>query len=84
MTRYTVVWHDDAQDELIRRWLAAAERELITGAADIIDWELARDAPIKGVTAKDDLRELVIPPLRVLFAVSEPDRLVKVTNVALV
>ena len=82
MTRYTVVWHDDAQDELIRLWLAAADRQSITNAADMIDWELARDALTKGVTASDDLRELVISPLRVLFAVSEPDRLVKVTNVA--
>ena len=41
MTRYTVVWHQLAEDELLRLWLAAADRQSITKAADAIDRELA-------------------------------------------
>jgi hypothetical protein len=82
MTRYTVVWHAAAEDQFLQLWLAAADRQLIAHAADAIDRELARD-PAKGVFAEDDFRELSVAPLRVLFSVSEPDRLVRVTNVAM-
>ncbi len=40
MTRYTVVWHDDARDELARLWLAASNRQSISDAANTIDREL--------------------------------------------
>jgi hypothetical protein len=83
MTRYTVVWHAAAEDQLLRLWVAATDRQPIANAADAIDRELARDAATKGVFAEDDFRELSVAPLRVLFAVSEPDRLVRVTNVAI-
>ncbi len=68
---------------MLRLWLAATNRQPIAHAADTIDCELARDAATKGVFAEDDFRELSVAPLRVLFAVSELDRLVRVTNVAI-
>ena len=83
MTRYTVVWHNDALNELTSLWMASTDRRSIAAAADATDRELAQDAGLAGVTVGDDLRELLVPPLRVLFSVSEPDRLVKVTTVAL-
>ena len=84
MTRYTTVWHDSAKSTLARLWLAAADRQSITIAADAIDRELTRDPGVKGTMAEEDLRELIVPPLRVLFSVTEPDRLVKVTTVELI
>ncbi len=84
MTRYTVVWKYSAQIELARLWLAAADRQAMTSAANDIDTELGRDATTKGVFADASLRELSVPPLRVLFNISEPDRLVTVTNVILI
>jgi hypothetical protein len=38
----------------------------------------------KGTLIEDQLRELSVAPLRVLFTVNQPDRLVKVTNVELI
>jgi hypothetical protein len=84
VTRYTVVWYPFPKSELLRMRLAASDKQAITGAADAIDRELLRDANAKGVAVDDKLRELTVPPLRVLFSVSEPDRLVKVTTVALI
>ena len=81
MTRYTVVWHSDARDELARLWIEALDRQAVRSAADAIDRELAVDAPLKGIAIPDGLRQLTIPPLRVLWAVSEADRMVRVLEV---
>lgn len=81
MIRYTVVWHDAAQDQLTDVWLNSAERLVITQAAHAIDIELSHDPELKGIAAEGTLRELEVPPLRVLFASVEPDRLVKIVHV---
>jgi len=81
MTRYTVVWHQEARDELAQLWIEAQDRNAVTLAARAIDRDLAADAPEKGVPAPDALRQLTAPPLRVLFAVSEPDRVAKILSV---
>ncbi len=82
MIRYTVVWHDDVQNELAQVWIDATNRDAVTQAARFIDIHLSRDAASKGTSIADNLRVLVVPPLRAFFAVSEPDRLVKVLYVA--
>ncbi len=82
MTRFTVVWHADACDELARLWIGATDRRALRSAADAIDRELAVDAPLKGSGIPDGLRQLTVAPLRVLFAVSEADRMVRVLEVA--
>ena len=80
MTRYTVVWHQEALDELARLWIEAPDRRAVTFAASAIDRHLVVDASEKGAAVPDNLRQLTIPPLRVLFAVSEPDRIVRVLD----
>jgi hypothetical protein len=82
VTRYTVVWHQEALDELARLWLDAESRDPITLAASAIDRHLSTEAPEKGTAIPDNLRQLTIPPLRVLFAVSEDDRMVRILEVA--
>ena len=82
MTRYTVVWHQEAHDELARLWLEAPDRNAMGLAANAIDRHLAGDASEKGIAVPDGLRQLTISPLRVIFAVSEPDRMVKILVVA--
>jgi len=79
--RYTVVWPGGAQDELAELWLAAADRGAVAAAANAIDVELSEDATIKGVDLSEGLRILFAPPLRVLFAVREDDRVVEVLRV---
>jgi len=83
MTRYTVVWHEEAKDHLAQLWIDAENRNAITQAADKIDRHLAIDANLKGLPLEGNLRYLTISPLQILFVVSEPDRLVKVLVVAL-
>jgi hypothetical protein len=81
VTRFTVVWHDDAQNLLAEEWLNAPDRIAVTSATHAIDLELASDAQTKGILVEGDLRELIVSPLRVWFSISEPDRLVKIVHV---
>jgi hypothetical protein len=60
MTRYTVVWHDDALNQLAQVWLDAGDRTAITEAAHVIDIELLVDAGTKGIEVEGELRELVV------------------------
>lgn len=83
MTRYTVVWHEDAQNQTAQCWLNAADRRAVTQAADAVDAILAWDPLTKGTAVEGELQELILPPLQFLFGVSEPDRLVKIVNVEL-
>ncbi len=82
MTRYTVVWHPAARDRLARLWLVSNDRQAVTNAADEIDRELAVDPVKKGSLVRNQLRILCVLPLRVLYRVSEPDRLVTILAVA--
>lgn len=83
MTRYTVVWHQAALDLLAQLWIEAEDRNAVGMAANAVDRSLANDAESKGAPATGAIRQFTVSPLRVLFAVSEPDRLVKVVHVAL-
>ncbi|MGD0899398.1 MAG: hypothetical protein ABR915_16290 [Thermoguttaceae bacterium] len=84
MTRYTVVWAKAARDELIDLWLQAANRNEVTAAVHRIDQQLAEDAPRQGAELSEGLRAVLVPPLRVLFAVGESDRVAEVLLVRLV
>ena len=81
MIRFTVVWHIDARNQLAEIWVRAEDRNAVSRASDAIDNFLAVDATAKGTVVEGDLRELTIQPLKILFGVSEPDRLVKVVDV---
>ena len=78
MTRYTVVWVKDSQGELADIWLNAPDRNAVTAATEAVDRQLSIDAPDKGIELSEVLRAFFAPPLRVLFAVNEGDRLVEV------
>ena len=81
MTRYTVVWLASAQDELADEWIRATNRNAVTVAVHAIDKELADDAPSKGVELGEGLRAFFSPPIRILYAVREEDRVVEVLRV---
>ena len=83
MTRFTVVWTDQALRHLTNIWMGAANPAAVTAAAHTIDQELARDAPTKGVVWKGAFRMLACPPLSAMFTVVEPDRQVHVITVRL-
>ena len=81
MTRYTVVWVQSAEDELVEVWLAAEDRNAVTRATHVIDQELGSDASSKGEEISEGLRSLNVPPLRAIFTVSTKDRLAEVVRV---
>jgi len=62
--------------------LAANDRNDVTAATHAIDKELSSDAESKGNELAEGLRSLNIPPLRVIFTVSQDNRLVELVRVA--
>lgn len=81
MTRYTVVWVRSVHDELAEIWQQAGDRDAVTTAADAIDEVLSVDALDRGGELSEGLRCLILPPLKVIYAVTEEDRLVQVLRV---
>lgn len=81
MTRYTIVWPRDAEEDLAEIRVTAPDRSSVTAASLAIDNELAQDAARKGLEVSEGLRALYKPPLRALFAVREDGRVVEVLRV---
>jgi hypothetical protein len=81
MTRYTVTWLQSVQSHLAQLYLDAPDPQAVTDAANAIDVLLATDPISKGTPLKEGPFSLDVPPLRVLYSVSEPDRLVEVASV---
>jgi plasmid stabilization system protein ParE len=82
MTRFTVVWSDDALDQLAEIWLNALDRDAVNNATDLVDAQLLYDPQTKGDAVSEGLRTLNVRPLHVLFSVADEDRLVHVVLVA--
>lgn len=78
MTRFTVTWHREAEDELAELWLYATDLNEISAAVQAIDLALSSEAESKGEIVAEGLRSFNAPPLRVLFAISQADRVVQV------
>lgn len=81
MARFTVVWDDDALDELTRIWLASRDRDTVTGAAAEVERQLADTPAAAGEHVAEGLRKALVPMLEVYFSVSHEDRLVHVAAV---
>jgi hypothetical protein len=77
---FTVTWHPSAEEELAAIWLERSGRDEITQAASAIDQILASDPLGQGEEFYGD-RILVVLPLAVTYAVSEPDRTVQILQV---
>jgi hypothetical protein len=81
MTRRTVIWIPSAEDQLAEIWLAANDREAISGAADTIDAVLKSNAEVLGHEVAEGLKGLDCEPLRVLFEIADNDSVVRVVTV---
>jgi plasmid stabilization system protein ParE len=75
---YTVAWTNRAEADLIHLWVHAADRPVVTLAADKIDSVLCTNpyAFSKGLAA--NRRVMTIRPLAVGYTVSDPDSRVTV------
>ncbi len=79
--RFTVVWLEDARDELAEIWLAADDRAAVSRAAHVIDRDLSSDPEQKGVLLSEGLWRFDTPPLRVYFSIRQLDGLVEVAQI---
>ncbi len=74
----TVIWSKSARQELARIWLRAADQKSLTQTIDDFD-ALLRMAPENAATERqDELRAATLPGLRIVFTISEDDRIVNV------
>ena len=82
MKPYTVSWEPNAQSRLAEMWLDnLASRPDVSRSADEIDRLLANCPNDVGAAFSARSRNLVVPPLSVLYSVSEDDRTVRVIYV---
>lgn len=79
--RYSVVWSQDADDDLLNIWLSAANRGAITAAQSRIDSELAIHPLRNADHLAEGLYRLELSPLCVVFEVSDADALIRVESV---
>jgi hypothetical protein len=78
---YTVVWIRSALDELADLWTKAGDRQEITDASGRIDLVLRTNPYLHSESRGKSFRILFVPPLAVLFEVSDADRMVTVRAV---
>ena len=81
MTRRTVVWVSEAEQELAQIWMESVARDEVASASRAIDLVLSNDAESVGNLLAEELRSLDAPPLRVLFEILDKDALVRVLKV---
>ncbi len=79
--RFTVIWKPNAENQLIRLWMGAADRLAVRKAADEIERLLANDPMGQGESRSRDVRILFVEPLAVFYAVREQDCIVDVARV---
>ena len=77
MTRYTVTWHQDAEQDLASLWISATDRDDITQAVQAIDLALSSASGSVGDQIAEGLYGLNAPPLRVLYVIRETDRIIE-------
>jgi hypothetical protein len=78
---WTVVWLRLAEDHLADLWTNAPDRADVTAAADAIEATLRKDPYAYSESRSGQTRVMIVPPLGVLFDVSDPDCLVTVVAV---
>ena len=81
MDRFTVVWLERAEQQLIAIWLDADDRQAVTTATAWIDSALTIGARNEGEEVAEGLMRFTVPPLEVLFSVREDDRIVEVARI---
>ncbi len=84
MNRFTVVWLEDAQNELAEVWLDSGRSEAVTTAAATIERHLRESPPAHGQHLAEGLWKIYRHPLKIYYSVSEADRLVEVSRVLLI
>jgi hypothetical protein len=79
MSPFTVEWDPDAETELARIWLAAADPDEVTQAQARIDQLLARNPSGHGQPLSEGLWRIEVPPLVVNYTIGDANKHVQVT-----
>lgn len=74
---FTVMWRQQAIEELARVWMATADRQRLGDAVSRIDAAIRLNPEVKCVDFCGD-RLLVVAPLAVVFMIREEDRIAEV------
>ena len=80
MNKYTVIWADEATEQLTELWLQAADRQVLTRACDSLEKALTYDPSNKGEDYFGD-RLIAVPPLWAIYEVEPDDLLARVLRV---
>jgi hypothetical protein len=78
---FTVLWRPLAENQLAQLWMDAPDRDIVSAAADVIDFRLRRDPQSQGESREGNARILIAPPLVALFEALVDDRVVYVLEV---
>jgi hypothetical protein len=82
-SNFTVLWNADTEERLVELWLDSDNRSGVAAAIHRVDTLLRFDPIRLGDELHEGLYCLEVAPLRVLYEVSEEDRLVRVVAVSL-
>ena len=79
--KYTVTWRPSAASRLSEIWMESLDRPGVTDAANGIDSVLALCPQEQGEERDEGTRILIVPPLAIIYEVSDDDRRVTVLSV---
>ena len=79
--KFSVLWKEDAEQELAAIWTESEDRAAVTWAADRFDALLKSGSHAQGESRFDTVRIMLVPPLGIDFEVIEEDRIVYVLSV---
>jgi hypothetical protein len=79
--KWTVLWSDDARDDLATIWMSARDRNAVTSAADEVDFLLTNSPQTVGESREKSLRIHFSGPLGIIFDVLAEDMQVMVISV---
>lgn len=81
MKNYSVVYLEEAEEELVALWELAPDRLIVADAANRADDVLSMSPQADAIYLGEELWRLEVGPLRFYFAVRTKDRIVEVSNV---
>jgi hypothetical protein len=75
--KYTVVWKQQAVEQLAAIWIASTDRNSISAATLEIDRALKSDPEQQGESRHGSRRVMFVPPLVVAFRIDADDRILR-------
>ena len=78
MSRFTIVWSQQAVDQLAAIWLVASDRDQITAMVANVDALLSRDPAGIGQPLHEGIMVMLYGNIRCLYMIRDADRLVDV------